>query len=1001
MYGEPINNKEKGKEKESENPTNVSHNSYKPRGMRGVTNGIKNVFGNFFGGIKQATKQGMKNIWTLVFKMILRKILLVVLVIVIIACFVFVLDEETAETSSSTVSSYMTDTNNTKVSTEEKQTYENTGSLVLVKDENMKEMSNSILENLEKQNSILYEPLSKEGYIGTHKISEIEYANGFNIANGSEFILYADKLNFNRINWQKYTKIKDANGNVIGFESQDIQNGQVGVTDGLVRDEKTNLIYPYTKEQTKELTYFTSLTAPYLQSYLIPTSIMSGLAVTNFQEKQVNLVYQIIDEAYHVITVNQYILDNVTRHKTENHSLTTEDYELKIYYRTEQVEVPCEDPEATEACYDTVTHYGYLKSDLEEHEDKAKNMYTNANDEAIRIENTSLNSSYPDYAYDKEIRYAIVEAQTLNKFNTLQYEQECYSMTDVNNFENSDGGRIEVQALEFTKNNIPSKYEEITTREMREYDWHHHDTINVDITYGEEKTFRYFWQDKLTKGEEVSRNYTVDDVIAFVNTGDVNVAENFEPKIKLSGDEYDYYYKLQQEEKLNRIDIMNATPQLTDEDGQVDLVFNDYLSEGEAYSDYIGISRMAADDAFRLLDRYINESKLQYGSSISEVARTRLGNVIGEVIGVNFVWPLADSPTSVITSCAGYREISISRGVHGAMDVAGLDRGHEIYASQSGTVYKNGWDPNGYGNYIVIKHDFDPNYTYYTVYAHMYARSSLVVGDEIKVRDLIGGVGTTGNSTGLHLHFEIRQVAKGAGWKDNPVRLEPILYIQRDTISQSVFEGDLPDNCQDITSGNFGQFAAVGGSNNIFPDGLGANEIIQNINAKIDQMTDKEIIARLIYAEQGIGSHESKVLVGLSVLNSGLSVKETAKATYDIKDSNTGAVINKHYKYNCIASYLMTNVEYGNFWDSIPSEYYDIAQEAIDAKKRGTYKVQDDLTGETVECISIIMFQATTSNKPTPQSLPEQWPNTSAYKRITLKNNASYAWGDSYTAYYW
>lgn len=74
-----------------------------------------------------------------------------------------------------------------------------------------------------------------------------------------------------------------------------------------------------------------------------------------------------------------------------------------------------------------------------------------------------------------------------------------------------------------------------------------------------------------------------------------------------------------------------------------------------------------------------------------------------------------------------------------------------ILASADGQVFFAGWDNSGYGNLVILKHD-DGNVT---LYAHL---SSIHVSVLEKVRQgsLIGHSGNTGNSTGAHLHFEIR-----------------------------------------------------------------------------------------------------------------------------------------------------------------------------------------------------------------------------------------------------
>ncbi|MBD5159952.1 MAG: M23 family metallopeptidase, partial [Ruminococcus sp.] len=103
--------------------------------------------------------------------------------------------------------------------------------------------------------------------------------------------------------------------------------------------------------------------------------------------------------------------------------------------------------------------------------------------------------------------------------------------------------------------------------------------------------------------------------------------------------------------------------------------------------------------------------------------------------------------------------------MHGAIDIgdAGI-MGANIVASKSGTVtyVNNSCTHNygkssscgcggGYGNYVIIQHDG----TYTTLYGHM-TSANVSVGDYVQQGDVIGTVGSTGWSTGAHLHFEVR-----------------------------------------------------------------------------------------------------------------------------------------------------------------------------------------------------------------------------------------------------
>lgn len=133
-------------------------------------------------------------------------------------------------------------------------------------------------------------------------------------------------------------------------------------------------------------------------------------------------------------------------------------------------------------------------------------------------------------------------------------------------------------------------------------------------------------------------------------------------------------------------------------------------------------------------------------------------NSSGGNSSAGFTWP-----------CPGFYTISSgyeSRWgtFHGALDIAGGNDGAAVVASRGGTVVVavSGCPHNygkssscgcggGYGNYVVIQHDG----TYSTLYGHM-ASLTVSVGDTVSQGQTIGYVGSTGFSTGAHLHFEVR-----------------------------------------------------------------------------------------------------------------------------------------------------------------------------------------------------------------------------------------------------
>ena len=91
--------------------------------------------------------------------------------------------------------------------------------------------------------------------------------------------------------------------------------------------------------------------------------------------------------------------------------------------------------------------------------------------------------------------------------------------------------------------------------------------------------------------------------------------------------------------------------------------------------------------------------------------------------------------------------------------------GKNVSASFNGQVITAGYNNGGYGNLVVIEHDNNMK-TYYAHLNDIYVN----VGDIVKKDDIIGTVGSTGNSTGPHLHFELRV---------NGVPVDPIKYIKQ------------------------------------------------------------------------------------------------------------------------------------------------------------------------------------------------------------------------------
>ena len=115
--------------------------------------------------------------------------------------------------------------------------------------------------------------------------------------------------------------------------------------------------------------------------------------------------------------------------------------------------------------------------------------------------------------------------------------------------------------------------------------------------------------------------------------------------------------------------------------------------------------------------------------------------------------------------------------LHSGVDICGTGRGSPIYAARDGVIYDiNSNSSSGY--YVIIKHDNG----YYTRYAHMQntngndrlggigsATKYIKIGQRVRAHDVIGEVGSSGGSTGVHLHFEIWDGVPFQGQSFNPL----------------------------------------------------------------------------------------------------------------------------------------------------------------------------------------------------------------------------------------
>ena len=160
--------------------------------------------------------------------------------------------------------------------------------------------------------------------------------------------------------------------------------------------------------------------------------------------------------------------------------------------------------------------------------------------------------------------------------------------------------------------------------------------------------------------------------------------------------------------------------------------------EFSAFSEFSSVSQKILNKAeywFEIIKENVEEEKFESGK-VSEVLLTCAANFPAEKVK--------------ITSCFGIRKDPFSNleDFHSGIDIA-AEKGSEVSAAWPGKITATGFD-NIYGKYIIIEHSKE----FFTKYCHL-SEITVKEGNFVDVSEKIGEVGSTGRSTGNHLHFEV------------------------------------------------------------------------------------------------------------------------------------------------------------------------------------------------------------------------------------------------------
>ena len=215
----------------------------------------------------------------------------------------------------------------------------------------------------------------------------------------------------------------------------------------------------------------------------------------------------------------------------------------------------------------------------------------------------------------------------------------------------------------------------------------------------------------------------------------------------------------QSEQEAAKAQQMAAQDELKAQEDEVDKL----IAEISAHEDLLEEMEEELNKAAKALDAQIKAKEREYAAQVANVPSES-----------GYLWPLPGG-YNTISSLAGGRihPVTGKPGNHAGIDIP-APSGTNIYAAKSGVVIhaaKGTGSSWSYGNYVIVSHSDGTS----TLYAHM-SRIGCKEGQTVKQGDVVGYVGTTGRSTGNHLHFEVRSGSTG---KD-PVNYfkDKSLYVQ-------------------------------------------------------------------------------------------------------------------------------------------------------------------------------------------------------------------------------
>lgn len=213
------------------------------------------------------------------------------------------------------------------------------------------------------------------------------------------------------------------------------------------------------------------------------------------------------------------------------------------------------------------------------------------------------------------------------------------------------------------------------------------------------------------------------------------------------------------EQAAARETLVERKAELDERRSEADALVKEIQSQEGEYQDALDSIEAEEEEIQAMIVKKSEEMAAQgnpnTGNATTDVVTSWMGTG-------GYMWP--EKASKKITSPFGKRSSpgGIGSTNHKGVDIGGVGYTTQVLASKAGTVIVSQYS-NSYGNYVVVSHGSGNT----TLYAHMSSRS-VSAGQYVQQGQVLGITGSTGNSTGPHLHFEITE---------GGVRVNPLDYL--------------------------------------------------------------------------------------------------------------------------------------------------------------------------------------------------------------------------------